>query len=130
MTPQEILDVSYVGLMKQGAKSMNSYGMCCYRGIKGSKCGVGFLLSDKAAKAFDKRANNSAINLVVQGKSKYVEDWMIENVTLLKYIQSAHDLASEWSFREDVAHHYTEIAKKYNLTLPNVDVKTGELING
>ena len=130
MTPQEILDASYVGLMKQDAKSFDYYGSCRYRGNKGMKCGVGFLLSDKAGKAFDRLAHNSAIDYAVNSKSKYVENWMIENVSLLGDIQVAHDTATTGNFREDIAEQYTKIADGYNLTLPNVDVKTGELING
>ena len=130
MTPQEILDISYIGLMKQGAKSVNTYGSCRYRGNRGMKCGVGFTLSDKAGKAFDGLSHNSAIDYVVHSKSKYVEEWMLNNNSLLSDIQFAHDTACSFNFRESVAEEYHNIATKHNLTLPNVDVKTGELSNG
>ena len=129
MTPQEILDTSYVGLMKQGDKSTDRLGSCRYRGNKGMKCGVGFLLSDKAGKAFDKRYLSSAIHGVVDSKSKYVEEWMRNNISLLCEIQAAHDTAQSYGFRDYITRQYHEIATRHNLTLPNVDVTTGELIN-
>lgn len=129
MTPQEILDISYIGLMKQGAKSTANNGSCRYRGTKGTKCGVGFLLSDKAGKAFDRLTYNSAIDFAVQSKSKYVEGWMLNNNSLLSDIQAAHDNAFSYDFRDCIAEEYHKIATKHNLTLPNVDVKTGELVN-
>lgn len=129
MTPQEILDISYIGLMKQGDKSVNLYGSCKYRGNKGMKCGVGFLLSDKAGKAFDRLSNSTAIDYVVHSKSKYVEEWMLINTSLLSDIQAAHDTLHSCGFRDSITKQYHKIATKYNLILPNVDVTTGELIN-
>ena len=130
MTPQEILNTSYLGVMKQGAKSIDRYGKCRYRGNKGMKCGVGFLLSDKACRAFDRVCYKSTLKHIVQGKSKYVEEWMLDNILLLDDIQRAHDESFSYSFMESIAERYSEIATKYNLTLPNVDVNTGGLQDG
>jgi hypothetical protein len=44
---QKMFNIIVLGLSKQGRKSMDVNELCMYRGIKGRKCGIGFIITDE-----------------------------------------------------------------------------------
>lgn len=122
MTPQQIFDAAYRGVMQQGRQSMSPgiFGKGCkYRGPNGLKCAVGFLISDQAAKAWD-RSPHSSIGARITSKSKFVEQWMRDNRHLLESIQRAHDNDPEpgETFTQSFDRRMRRIAKDYLLEIP------------
>lgn len=47
MTNQEILNLVYPAIVKQGGMSVGSDGFCAYRGENGMRCAVGWLIDDE-----------------------------------------------------------------------------------
>ena len=47
MLIQEIFDTIAVHLLKQGVRSVNSYGVCLYRGPNGLRCAISALIPDE-----------------------------------------------------------------------------------
>lgn len=47
MNKQEVFDKVLNGLRKQGCISVNDAGMCLYRGLGDTKCGIGMLIADE-----------------------------------------------------------------------------------
>ena len=46
MTPQEMFDTAFIGMIKQGTQSRTN-GKCKYRAADGKKCAAGFLIPDE-----------------------------------------------------------------------------------
>lgn len=103
MTPQEIFDKAYTGVIAQNCKSNDhDKKVCFYFKDENTRCGVGHLLTEKAAKSFDnmyKRGVDSSIGYILANRrSKFIEPWMKENTILLQDIQKAHDNTIEGDF--------------------------------
>lgn len=120
MTPQEMFDKAYIGVVKQGCKSTNFGGGCLYRGVNNTKCGIGFLIPDDIARAWDKRRNNE-ITKIKSTKRYPVPKFIVDNILLAGAIQRAHDGAHRFSFIRDFKKNMQRVANAYNLTIPNVE---------
>jgi len=127
MTPQEIFDKAYLGLKAQGRQSKSKGEACAYRGHQGACCGVGFLVTDATAMAWDKRSDASIYSILRddaregKGPIEGVEDWMRKNPELLEHIQDAHDGAREWGSEVfGFEAKFARVAAKFNLTVPQV----------
>jgi hypothetical protein len=127
MTPQEIFDKAYTGVMKQGLKSSGPRG-CMYRGPNGLKCGVGHLVDDNLGATMDMEFSGMAstsideiISLALDDELEYeIPRWMIENRDLLQRIQTAHDstVGNPGCFAVEFSDKMRKVAEDYSLTVP------------
>lgn len=83
-----------LALLKQGKRSVDSNGMCKYRGPDGLKCIVGHMLSDEQ---YDPKMENLGVQSLVK---RYEIDFGCD-LTLLSSLQSAHDCTQDETFVED-----------------------------
>lgn len=130
MTPQEILNKAYLGVMRQGQPSVSSDGRnCVYRGKNGLKCAVGHLISDEAAVDWDKNPSTSlGIGQILKYDTgnRYIEDWMEDNVGLLSNLQLAHDASVTFpndleGFTQNFKRRVEKIAFSHGLKLPELE---------
>lgn len=120
MTPQEILNKSYLGVMKQNQMSVRENGGCAYRGTNWTKCAIGHLIGDQAAMTWDK-LDNGSIHDIISSRSKYVETWMVDNQRLLCDLQRVHDrmlVLDSQSFRSVYKREMQLVATRHGLELP------------
>lgn len=105
ISAQQVFDHIVNSLRKQKCKSLNENGKCVYRGLNGTKCAVGHLISDDEYDVeFDSRALSWDDLLTLYGfPSKHHE--------LLITMQQIHDgcQIEEW---ED---QFRILARRYNL---------------
>jgi len=125
MTTQEIFNKAYIFIMKQGQKSIHYDGRCKYRGPDGTMCAVGCLIDDDAtARAWDRRPSNQIEDIILQKNAKYLApEWMEEHADLLAEMQKAHDFVRGsygQAFQKHFHENMTKIAKRYELTVPQV----------
>lgn len=125
MTPQEIFNKAYEGVVAQGRPSTTSDGGCRYAGPEGTRCGVGHLVPLDVAEAWDARANDAGIGLILdENEAPGIEPWMHAHRNLLNAVQDAHDSAARhWRHKPDdfVPLFKTKmltIANRYGLELP------------
>lgn len=118
MTPQEMFNKAYIGVMTQGVQS-KSNGSCLYRGPNGTKCAVGFLIDDDVAKAWD---DNSGIIVDCNLKllSAEMEDDFRANMDLLIEMQSIHDSDDFEDFSTTFKTRMADLAKEQGLEVPAV----------
>ena len=122
MTPQELFDKAYIGVVKQGVPSRSESGGCFYRGPNGSKCAVGFLIDDETAEEWE----GFGVWYVLRGAPN-LPAWFVENADLLEVMQKAHDDSGLGDFTfvpekflPDFKARMHEIAQSYSLTVPEV----------
>lgn len=124
MTPQEIFDKAYIGVVTQGRKSDKGHKGCSYLTEDGLKCGVGHLLDAETAKIWDKYEDSSVGTIVMRDRpDSMVPSWMKvrSNLELLNSIQRAHDNSNgdkDFVFR--FKWEMDGIAKENNLTIPEM----------
>ena len=122
MTPQEMFDTAYLMIIQQGQKSNTPNG-CKYRGPSGLKCAIGHMIPDDLAKAWDDRTNSSITQ--IRATPKYpIPDFLKENRKLAADIQSAHDLADDYTssdFVRTFKRRMAQVAKDYKLTIPDLE---------
>lgn len=121
MIPQEIFNKAYLGLKAQGRMSYKKAGGmdCAYCGENGAHCGIGFLVTPEVGELWDAsttRDYGTAIITVVSRKLPGVEDWMVENLTLLDAIQRAHDRITHWNV--EFEREFACVAREHNLEVP------------
>jgi hypothetical protein len=123
MTPQEMFDKAYLGVIQQGSKSQNADGGCAYRGQSGNKCGIGHLIPDDLAKAWDKRTNSSILH--IRGTEAYpIPDFIKNNMALARAMQHAHDACENYShtaFIGEFKYRMEQVAKDHKLTIPQLE---------
>ena len=120
MTPQEIFNTAYLGVLSQGGPSLASNGYCAYRGKHNRKCGVGWVISDETAAQWDKLTSPD-IECILHDQAEELEPWMLESGDILCQIQTAHDNATKESnrrFLRDFKSRMALVAAKHNLTVP------------
>ena len=123
MTPQEMFDKAYLGVIQQGSKSQNALGGCAYRGQSGNKCGIGHLIPDELAKAWDKRINSS-ISQIKATKAYPIPDFIKNNKALACALQEAHDSSINYEHRvfiNEFKFRMEQVAKDYKLTIPQLE---------
>ncbi len=123
MTPQEMFDKAYLGVIQQGSKSNNPDGSCAYRGQSGNKCGIGHLIPDDLAKAWDKRTNSSILHIRATERFP-IPDFIKKNMSLARDLQAAHDTCASYdhhAFLREFKHRMAQVAKDYKLTIPEID---------
>lgn len=123
MTPQEMFDKAYLGVIAQREKSTKPDGSCAYRGQNGSKCGIGHLIPDGLAEAWDRRTNSS-ISHIRDTKTYPIPDFIRNNRTLACALQSAHDNCSHYDhnvFIKEFKYRMEQVANDYKLTIPQLE---------
>lgn len=117
MTPQEIFNKAYTGVVAQGRASRS--GLCAYRLEPGIACGVGHLISDETAKLWDSMANPNITN-ILNKRAKGTKPWMFKNQYLLTDIQAAHDDCNgSEDFVAEFKSSMHQVAKNYQLSVPS-----------
>lgn len=123
MTPQEMFDKAYLGVIQQGSKSIKPNGGCAYRGQSGDKCGIGHLIPDDLAKAWDRRSNSS-ISYIQPTKAYPIPDFILNNRALACALQGAHDACDGFdhhAFISDFKYRMALVARDYKLTIPQLE---------
>lgn len=123
MTPQEMFDKAYLGVIAQGERSEKYNGYCAYRGQNGSKCGIGHLIPDDLAKAWDRRSH-SAIAKIKSTKAHPIPDFIKNNLALACAMQAAHDDSPSYDnggFIREFKCRMEQVAKDYKLTIPQLE---------
>lgn len=120
MTPQEIFNKSYLGLLKQGCKAAeDDYGNgCMYRTPEGHACAVGLLIDDETAEEWD---HYGGVKSVIEKLGNDAPEWLVDNQRLLCEMQSAHDLSPIYKadFLENIREAFARIAEGHNLEVPD-----------
>ena len=144
MSLQKIFDTAGVGMLKQGMRSMsNGRKDCRYRGTRGCKCAVGFLIPDdlydrgiEGASVWGQRSSTSQ-KWEEQKKLKEVLEVLgmdtKEHLDLLERLQDVHDgetetnkqkLRSCWHQRLHV------VAAEFSLSTHSIDKVMKEMSEG
>lgn len=119
MTPQEMFNKAYIGVVTQGGPSIDKdENKCMYRGKGGAKCGIGHLIDDETANTWDSQLLSSIGSIVLED-NVFVPKFIKENIDLAVKIQQAHDTATVYSnFTKGYKREMSEVSKKFNLTTP------------
>ena len=123
MTPQEMFDKAYLGVIAQGEKSTKPDGSCAYRGQNGSKCGIGHLIPDDLAEAWDARTNSS-IGHIRSTKAYPIPEFIRTNIGLACAMQGAHDNCDQYdhhAFIKEFKYRMAQVAEDYKLTIPQLE---------
>lgn len=119
MTRQEMFDMAYCGVMRQGGPSVDPDNrQCLYRAPGGKKCAAGWLIPDEAYSEAMEGVPIEPVHLVAMGLPKETEMYR----TFVREMQRAHDVAS-WQKGQEFLDAFTTlmraVAVGYNL---NTDV--------
>jgi len=114
LTMQEAFNIAYIGVTRQGKKSINGSG-CAYRGCLNTKCAIGFLIPDQEYQHdFDSGiAHICYISEKVSTLKKLPYNFIRE-------LQSAHDSARDQVFVTDFQAAMGKIAKEHSLVIPSL----------
>ncbi len=114
MTPQEIFNTAYTGIIAQGRQSVSKNGECRYRGPDGLKCAVGFMIDDATAQEWE------GVGIMSVNRFRTPPDWIVNNIDLLIMIQDAHDreVDDDADFIEEFTARMQNLAQHYNLEIP------------
>ena len=113
---QELLTKAYKFLIEQGEKGVDDQDYCSYRGVNGTMCAIGCLISDEVAEEWGYRTIRGA----VADPHINVPDWVEEHKLLLEDMQISHDsynFSVNGDFKEYITACFTRIANKYRLTI-------------
>jgi hypothetical protein len=127
MTRQQMFNTAYHGLAAQGfERSVDASGGCRYRGDKGMRCAIGYLISDEIAAKLEGFSVCSPNPVVVD--SVKAAGITFADLEFLKALQEAHDIPP--SFRNQlvdtspavVKANVENVARKYGLTIPTLPI--------
>ena len=113
MTPQEMFNKAYLGILDQGKQSRDG-NFCKYRGPNGLKCAVGHLIDDDIALAWDKRTFSSIME-IRETKRFPIPEHIRENRVFLRQMQVAHDNTHSM---KDFKVEMRKVASQYGLEIP------------
>jgi len=124
MTEQEIFDTAVIGVLKQGIASVRDGGACAYRGKNGTKCAVGFLISDEEAEKYDEFDEYGVRDLISSG---FLQGFVYYS-DLLADLQRAHDKAAhEEEFVGAFYKRAKRVAAAYGLSISSLDDSNAEV---
>ena len=105
---QQILDFVMPKLLSQGCKSKkpDEKVHCAYRGANGTKCAIGFIMSDEE---YNVKCEGWSVNKVLN----YLNIPTLIKCSFLKALQYVHDDNKV----EDWPEAFKNLAAKYNLTI-------------
>jgi hypothetical protein len=116
---QKVFDKAVSKVVKQGAKSENTYGDCRYRGPDDMKCAVGHLISDKMISDYCVLEDSSVDEFSYKLLNKILPKVDTETSFLfLKDLQMAHDCCENLDgprFVKEFVVEANKVAKSYGL---------------
>jgi hypothetical protein len=138
MTPQEIFDKAFAGIVAQGKPAFSLESGCEYVKEDGSRCAVGVLLDEETAKSWTGAHVGSIDDLMYDFRQYHsrmgekgttykltIPQWVIDNAELLESIQDAHDASARFTYvespelwLENFVGRMKAVAKNYQLNLP------------
>lgn len=132
MTPQEIFDKAFAGIVAQGKPAFSLESGCEYVKEDGSRCAVGVLLDEETAKSWTKGFVGSVEDLMYdfqrEGGTTYgvtIPQWVFDNVELLEEMQVAHDQSARLTYvgspelwLGDFVDRMKTVAKTFGLKFP------------
>jgi hypothetical protein len=142
-TNQELFNIMADHLLTQLALAMDEEGKnCMYRGMNGTKCAVGALISDETYRPTIESVGMYTVNIMgsnyaMNDKKKAMLECLtangIENDSypLLAAIQDVHDNAESCIKQEDLKEHWTDkldrVCKRFNLE-PSDKIKENQCL--
>ena len=111
LTEQELFNKVFTHLLTQKEQSMDSKGLCLYRGPKGLKCAIGVLIPDNEYKKTVESLSVIDLNHEVQLACGLDES----NIDLAQELQAIHDgdSPSQWRYSLET------LAKNWALKMPS-----------
>lgn len=128
---QEIINVGYLGVIKQGGKSMDPYvgiGACRYRGLAGFKCFIGHSIPNEK---YEKRMEGMLASLLYTWPELLGipmrdtdPDAFAEALNILFACQQCHDQDTrkdeQGDFLTVFKKRMKDVTKKFGFTLPEI----------
>lgn len=110
---QQVFDFIVERLLAQDRQSVNSKGICQYRGLQGAKCAAGWLIPNRE---YRKEFEGYAVltNFFDCPPSQYFKDRGF-NLDFLVEMQKAHDLSAGIVFRDGFLALANRVAGEFNL---------------
>lgn len=121
---QELFDRAVQGILTQGCPSFlveKSYGIpsggCAYRGVNGSKCAIGHLLTDEQIKEYNIKEGSSPEEFPSKLISEFIPDMSCCAVLeFMMDLQNMHDKStSSNDFLKEFRIQADDFAEKWNL---------------
>lgn len=125
LSAQDVFNLCWHNIIQQGKPSYDpKRNLCLYRGPNGTKCAIGFFLTDKEAIQLDSASfGNSAGTTRVQNILAQ-KGWQFDALKIAAVLQAAHDVAArdcddaDSSFVRYFQENMRELASEHNLTCP------------
>lgn len=121
-TKQEIFDISYTGLAKQGfVHSMRDNDICMYTDYDGRHCALGHLMGDNYSPDFEGSCPATVNQFLEYGASVLKAcdiELSIEMSQFARELQKMHDQAKDPDNMKEQLHGF---AKQHDLTIPHVE---------
>jgi hypothetical protein len=120
---QEIFNVGYLGVLKQGKPSLDPAGeVCQFLTPEGSKCVIGFSLTKAQAQRLDKMVNGGAVNSeVINARMAKALKIPPEGIGPIRELQECHDDVKRISFIPEFTRRAKAFAMEYGLTIPDTE---------
>jgi len=118
MTLQEAFNASYIGVIKQGKKSVDTAGESLYNDGQGCRCGIGQTMP-KDTNLMDR--NGDSINILVRDHHPAIAHLTHIDRDILIEFQHCHDGAEIGkTFISEFKQNMNLFAQKYHLTIPTI----------
>lgn len=122
MTPQEIFNKAYLGVIQQGGHARNDDMSCCYLTAEGHMCAVGHVLGKDLAASWESQHHGSLLDMTtgLDDPSELLDrsdvpEWVVTHWDLLFDLQAAHDDTFDLgAFRA----HAQRVAEEHGLNVP------------
>ena len=119
---EEVVDVIFTALVKQGRRCVNKIGECVYVSPEGDHCAVGFLIPE--TKEFEPMMNfRAGIHGLILGvypslgvKHKNLE-FIKDNQSLMSCVQNIHDASNLFEVEDGVA----QLKKRFGIELDSIN---------
>jgi len=118
MTLQEAFNASYIGVIKQGRRSIDANGNCVYNDGNGCKCGIGHTMPDGTDVS---GCNLSGVRKLLEVRYPAVAHLSDIDVDALMELQGCHDLAEfNGAFISNFTQNMKFFAQAHHLTIPTI----------
>jgi hypothetical protein len=119
---QAAFDKAVTGVLKQGCQALFNDGKstsCAYRGLNGTACAVGQLLTDEQIVKYGVVENEVPSTFKEELIAELLPNVDGETAVLfLEQLQSAHDTALTSKFKLDFWERAMGVARQFNLRMP------------
>lgn len=119
MTEQDIFDIVYPAMIKQGKPAIDEKGNCKYRAPDGSKCAVGHLLEDDE---YNPEIEGNSVEEA--GIAHLIPDRLLPHVQFLVDLQHAHDVMVDGNNKRDFRETSAWIVSERDLKYPEIEGET------